>query len=105
MRALRRRNPLAPHAHAEIVSPLSERVTEFYPPLRRRREKPGVSLGSTLDDQAQVCGLSRFQMSRLFTYATWKTVTAYVRGRRLTEAARVLADGAPDILAVPLQAG
>jgi AraC family transcriptional regulator len=32
-------------------------------------------------------------------------VTAYVRGRRLTEAARVLADGAPDILAVAIQAG
>jgi AraC family transcriptional regulator len=58
-----------------------------------------------LDELAQVCGLSRFQMSRLFSYATGKTVTAYVRGRRLTEAARVLADGAPDILAVALQAG
>jgi AraC family transcriptional regulator len=58
-----------------------------------------------LDDLAQVCGLSRFQMSRLFSYATGKTVTAYVRGRRLTEAARMLADGAPDILAVALQAG
>jgi AraC family transcriptional regulator len=44
-------------------------------------------------------------MSRLFSQATGKTVTAYVRGRRLTEAARALADGAPDILAVALQAG
>jgi AraC family transcriptional regulator len=59
----------------------------------------------TLDDLAQVCGLSRFQMSRLFSNATGRTVTAYVRGRRLTEAARVLADGAPDILAVALRAG
>jgi AraC family transcriptional regulator len=59
----------------------------------------------TLDDLAQVCGRSRFQMSRLFSGATGKTVTAYVRGRRLTEAARLLADGAPDILAVALQAG
>ena len=49
----------------------------------------------TLDDLARVCGLSRFQMSRLFSYATGKTVTAYVRGRRLTEAARALADGTP----------
>jgi AraC family transcriptional regulator len=59
----------------------------------------------TLDDLARVCGLSRFQVSRLFSCATGTTVTAYVRGRRLTEAARALADGAPDILAVALQAG
>jgi AraC family transcriptional regulator len=59
----------------------------------------------TLDDLAWVCGLSRFQVSRLFSCATGTTVTAYVRGRRLTEAARALADGAPDILAVALQAG
>ena len=59
----------------------------------------------TLDDLARLCDLSRFQMSRLFSQATGKTVTAYVRGRRLTEAARALADGAPDILAVALQAG
>jgi AraC family transcriptional regulator len=59
----------------------------------------------TLDEVAAVCALSRFQMSRLFSHATGKSVTAYVRGRRLTEAARALADGAPDILAVALQAG
>jgi AraC family transcriptional regulator len=29
----------------------------------------------------------------------------YVRGRRLTEAAKVLSDGAPDILTVALDAG
>ena len=29
----------------------------------------------------------------------------YVRGRRLTEAARSLANGAPDILSVALEAG
>lgn len=59
----------------------------------------------TLDAVAKVCGLSRFQTSRLFSHATGKSVSAYLRGRRLTEAARALAAGAPDILAVALQAG
>lgn len=59
----------------------------------------------TLDAVARVCGLSRFQMSRLFSHATGKSVSAYLRGRRLSEAARALAAGAPDILAVALQAG
>ncbi|PLP56748.1 AraC family transcriptional regulator [Mesorhizobium loti] len=59
----------------------------------------------TLDDVAKVCDLSRFQMSRLFSYATGNSVTGYLRGRRLTEAARALAAGAPDILAVAIEAG
>lgn len=59
----------------------------------------------TLDDVAKVCDLSRFQMSRLFSYATGNSVTGYLRGRRLTEAARALASGAPDILAVAIDAG
>lgn len=59
----------------------------------------------TLDAVARVCGLSRFQMSRLFSHATGTGVSAYLRGRRLSEAARALAAGAPDILAVALQAG
>lgn len=59
----------------------------------------------TLDDVAKVCDLSRFQMSRLFSCATGNSVTGYLRGRRLTEAARALASGAPDILAVAIEAG
>jgi AraC family transcriptional regulator len=59
----------------------------------------------TLDEVASVCGLSRFQTSRLFSRATGSSLTAYVRGRRLTQAACALADGAPDILAVALAAG
>jgi AraC family transcriptional regulator len=58
-----------------------------------------------LDDVAAVCGLSRFQISRLFSHAVGTTVTAYVRGRRLTEAARALASGAVDIIEVAIQAG
>ncbi len=59
----------------------------------------------TLDEVAGVCGISRFQLSRLFSHAVGTTMSAYVRGRRLTGAARTLADGACDILAVALQAG
>jgi len=59
----------------------------------------------TLDEVAAACGLLRFQTSRLFSRATGSSVTAYVRGRRLTQAAYALADGAPDILAVALEAG
>ncbi len=59
----------------------------------------------TLDEVASVCGLSRFQTSRLFSRATGSSLTAYLRGRRLTHAAYALADGAPDILEVALAAG
>ena len=59
----------------------------------------------TLDEIATYVGVSRFQMSRAFGTATGRSVMGYVRGRRLSVAARSLADGAPDILAVALDAG
>lgn len=59
----------------------------------------------TLDDVANVAGVSRYHMSRAFGLATGHSIMQYVRGRRLTEAARNLADGAPDILTVALEAG
>lgn len=59
----------------------------------------------TLDDIADVGGVSRFHLSRSFGTLTGKPVMAYVRGRRLTWAAEKLLDGAPDILAVALDAG
>ena len=59
----------------------------------------------TLDEVAKVSGLSRFHFSRTFTVLVGRSPTAYLRGRRLTEAARNLADGAPDILSVALDAG
>jgi len=58
-----------------------------------------------LDDLAAITGVSRFYLSRIFSMATGYTVSGYVRGRRLTEAARALAAGAPDILQVALEAG
>src|ERR1700682_2721807 len=59
----------------------------------------------TLDDVASIGGVSRYRMSRVFGIATGRSIMSYVRGRRLTEAARTLASGAPDILAVALDAG
>jgi AraC family transcriptional regulator len=59
----------------------------------------------TLDDVAQASGLSRFHLSRTFAAAVGQPVVAYLRGRRLSEAARLLVSGAPDILQVALSAG
>ncbi len=59
----------------------------------------------SLDDVAAACDVSRFHMSRAFGLATGRPVMRYVRGRRLTEAARALSLGAPDILSVALDAG
>jgi AraC family transcriptional regulator len=58
-----------------------------------------------LDDVAAVAGVSRFHLSRAFGHVTGQSVMRYVRGRRLSGAARALSDGAPDILAVALDAG
>jgi AraC family transcriptional regulator len=54
----------------------------------------------TLDEIAGVAGISRFHLVRAFSAATGFSVMRYVRARRLTEAARALAGGAPDILAL-----
>jgi AraC family transcriptional regulator len=59
----------------------------------------------SLDDVADVSGVSRFHLSRAFGEATGHSVMRYARGRRLTEAARCLSAGASDILAVALEAG
>jgi len=59
----------------------------------------------SLDDVAAAGGISRFHMSRAFVAATGRPAIGYLRARRLTEAARQLADGAPDILSVALEAG
>jgi AraC family transcriptional regulator len=59
----------------------------------------------TLEAIAAVAGVSRFHLTRAFGEATGRSVMHFVRGRRLTEAARSLAAGAADILAVALDAG
>src|SRR6202051_2238086 len=58
----------------------------------------------TLDEIADVAGISRFHMVRAFAAATGFSVMRYVRARRLSEAARALANGAPDILTLALEA-
>ena len=63
------------------------------------------SEGITLDDIAASAGLSRFYMSRAFAAVTGCSVSGYIRGRRLSSAARLLSEGAPDILCVALGAG
>src|ERR1700719_227629 len=60
--------------------------------------------GLTLDEIAGVAGVSRFHMVRAFAAATGFSVMRYVRARRLSEAARALAGGAPDILTLALDA-
>ena len=59
----------------------------------------------SLADIAEASGISRFILLRAFGIATGQSVMRYVRGRRLTEAARHLASGAPDILTIALGAG
>lgn len=58
-----------------------------------------------LDDVAQACGVSRFHLCRVFRGLTGRSVITYVRGRRLSEAARALIRGADDIVTIALDAG
>lgn len=52
----------------------------------------------SLDEVAAVGGVSRYHMTRAFAAATGMPVIAYTKARRLSEAAKSLAHGAPDIL-------
>jgi len=63
-----------------------------------------LSAPLSLDDIAGVAGVSRFHIVRAFAAATGVSVMRYVRLRRLSEAARALAGGAPDILSLALEA-
>jgi AraC family transcriptional regulator len=59
----------------------------------------------SLDAVAEIAGVSRFHLSRAFSASTGESFAGYVRARRLSEAAKALNRGAPDILAVALEAG
>jgi AraC family transcriptional regulator len=54
---------------------------------------------------ARASDVSRYQLLRAFGAATGQSVMRYLRARRLSEAARSLRAGAPDILTVALDAG
>lgn len=58
-----------------------------------------------LEEVAKACDVSTFHITRAFTATTGLSLMRYVRGRRLSEAAHRLADGAEDILGVALDAG
>src|SRR6195256_3507948 len=58
----------------------------------------------SLDEISAIGGVSRFHMVRAFAAATGLSVMRYVRARRLSEAARSLAGGAPAIPNVALDA-
>jgi AraC family transcriptional regulator len=58
-----------------------------------------------LDDIAAIAGVSRYHLTRAFGVATGQPLMRYMRGRRLSVAARSLANGASDILSVALEAG
>jgi AraC family transcriptional regulator len=59
----------------------------------------------TLEDIASACEVSPFHLTRAFTALTGLSLIRYVRARRLSEAARLLAHGADNILDVALDAG
>jgi len=56
----------------------------------------------TLDDLVQVAGISRYHLSRLFSYTMGMPITRYLRDRRLSQAADELANGKSDILDLAL---
>lgn len=58
-----------------------------------------------LEDIARVVGVSHYHLTRAFAGVTGVSVMRYLRARRLSEAAKLLANGAPDILSLALEAG
>src|SRR6201993_1561952 len=69
------------------------------PPVRNQSQAGCYILGPRSD------GVTDHHLARAFGVLTGQSLMRYVRGRRLTEAARSLAAGEPDILKVALEAG
>jgi len=68
--------------------------------IERNSEQP-----LTLNAIANACGVSRSHLAFAFGAATGMPVMRYLRGRRLSDAARTLAMGGKDILGIALEAG
>src|SRR3569623_2804181 len=92
--------------HRRIIATLRTRAKTVMNPAQRALWYIESHLAEpmTLDEIAAVSGVSRCHIVRAFAAATGLSVMRYVRARRLTEAARNLANGAPDILRVVLEA-
>nr|WP_298724798.1 AraC family transcriptional regulator [uncultured Steroidobacter sp.] len=59
----------------------------------------------SLESLAAHANVSPFYLTRAFNHLSGLPIMRYVRGRRLSVAARALANGAPDVLSVALEAG
>lgn len=59
----------------------------------------------SLAELAEACGVSPFHLAHAFGEMTGQSVMRYVRGRRLSEAAKALASGAHDILELAMVSG
>ena len=59
----------------------------------------------SLEDIARLVGVTPPHLTRVFASATGHSLMRYARARRLSEAARILALGVPDILGLALEAG
>src|SRR6516225_9632230 len=59
----------------------------------------------SLDEIARACHVSTFHLTRAFAATMGLSLMRYVRGRKLSEAARQLASGADDILRLALDTG
>ena len=60
---------------------------------------------ATLEAMAERAGVSPTYLTRAFASATGNSLMRYARARRLSEAARILALGVPDILGLALDVG
>ena len=59
----------------------------------------------SLESIAAQVNVSPYYLTRAFTHLSGQPIMRYVRGRRLSMAARELANGAPDVLSLALAAG